>query len=67
MSDPVITFEKGIKARITSLLTKCTVPQQTMFFRMYGSIKDMPMSKTQWAIQQIERTLAKNNKESINA
>ena len=48
------------KAQLHGLLDQCTKEQQAFFDRMYGSRDTIPDEKIDWAIQQCERTIAKN-------
>jgi hypothetical protein len=41
-------------------LAQCTEAQVDLFNRMYGSVDKIPEDKMDWAIQQCERTVAKN-------
>jgi len=47
---------------LRNLLSQCTESQINLFNRMYGSIDTIPDEKINWAIQQCERTIEKNNK-----
>ncbi len=47
-------------AQLHGLLDQCTKEQQAFFDRMYGSRDTIPEEKIDWAIQQCERTIAKN-------
>jgi hypothetical protein len=45
---------------LDDLYNQCTPEQQNLFNRMYVSITAIPDGKIDWAIQQCERTIAKN-------
>ena len=47
-------------AQLHGFLDQCTKEQQAFFDRMYGSRDTIPEEKIDWAIQQCERTIAKN-------
>ena len=49
------------RKKLESLLKQCKPHQQELFNKMYKSIEDIPKDKIDWAIQQCERTLWKNN------
>lgn len=49
---------------LKKLYDQCTEPQQQLFCRMYKSIEDIPEDKIDWAIQQCERTIEKNEEQS---
>jgi hypothetical protein len=51
------------KRALVELYNQCTEPQQEIFNRMYGSTDTIPEEKINWAIQQCERTIFKNNLE----
>ena len=44
------------------LLSMVTQPQRDFFNRLYGSVENVPDEKIDNAIDQIERTIAKNDK-----
>ena len=48
------------KTQLHNLLDQCTKEQQAFFDRMYGSRDTIPEEKIDWAIQQCERTITKN-------
>ena len=52
------------KEKLKSLYEQCTKPQQDLFNRMYGSLEKIPLDKVDWAIQQCERTISKNQKKN---
>jgi len=52
------------KEKLKSLYEQCTKPQQSLFNRMYGSLKLIPSGKIDWAIQQCERTISENQSKS---
>ena len=61
-------LEKYARRWIKDHLLRCTIPQQTLFKRLYGNL-DMPLdqvireiniNKLELAIDQIQRTLVKN-------
>ena len=51
--------------KLKDALRKCSLPQQTMFFKMYGHVEDIDPTSINRATQQIEATLLKNNSEMI--
>ena len=55
--DKVKEFRKNV---LKDLYNQCTPEQQQFFCRMYKSIDEVPESKIDWAIQQCEKTIAKN-------
>ena len=57
--DEIYTYKRTILA---DLLHKCTEEQQERFSRMYPEtdVKSFPEENLNWAIQQCERTVAKN-------
>lgn len=46
--------------KLKELLAKCTSEQVDLFNRMYQSVDVIPLDKMNWAIQQAERTIEKN-------
>lgn len=58
----VLRIEVTSREKLRELLTQCTESQVTMFNRMYESVDAIPLDKINWAIQQCERTIAKNEK-----
>lgn len=48
-------------------LSKCTFKQKKLFNFMYGSIDEIPLSKLEWAEQQIDRALIKNEQDEKDA
>jgi hypothetical protein len=55
-------IEKAARNIIFHKLNKCTPAQKEIFNRMYKSIDKIPFNKLKWAEQQIDRTIAKNQK-----
>lgn len=51
------------RKKLRRLYNMCTPPQQHLFNRMYISVDDIPLKKIDWAIQQCERTIAKNTED----
>ncbi|WP_020469661.1 hypothetical protein [Zavarzinella formosa] len=47
---------------LRDFLAQCTEPQVSLFNQMYVSVEVIPESKMDWAIQQCERTVIKNQK-----
>ena len=45
---------------LAGLYNLCTVEQQDVFNRMYGSLSKISEAKIDWAIQQCENTIKKN-------
>jgi hypothetical protein len=60
MSDGLDRIDKFKRNLLKELLSKCTEPQINLFNRMYKSIEEIPDENIPWAIQQIERTIIKN-------
>ncbi len=56
-----MSAENVLRDELRSLLSQCTEPQVNMFNRMYGSVETIPFKKMKTAIDQCERTIAKNN------
>ncbi len=64
------TLENSGKTILKELLAQCDGPQQLMFKRMYchtnleadinAAVDQMDASKIDWAISQVERTVANN-------
>lgn len=55
-------YDKKRRDTLAELLAQCTEEQQTFFHRLYpGGVKKMPGSKIDNAIDQVERTIVKNN------
>lgn len=54
------TFEEVGREKLRELLPQCTKKQQEFFIRMYVSVDVIPFEKIDWAIQQVERTIKKN-------
>lgn len=46
--------------RLKELYSQLTEPQQRLFDRMYPILEEIEEEKFDWAVQQCERTLAKN-------
>ena len=46
---------------LQSLYNQCTPAQQDFFNRMYKSVQEIPFDKIDWATQQCENSIAKNN------
>jgi hypothetical protein len=46
---------------LAGLLNQCTEQQQSLFYRMYKSITDMPDKQINWAIIQCENTIKAND------
>jgi len=61
MSEALDDIKDYRKTVLTELLGQCTPKQQDLFNRMYGSLEAIPEEKIDWAIQQCERTVEKNN------
>lgn len=59
-------YENKIKTlkykEMKKLYKKCNKSQQTLFNRMYISIDEIPESKIDWAIVQLERTIDENKR-----
>lgn len=49
------------RQQLQKLYDQCTPEQQAFFNRMYKSVQEIPLNKINWAAQQCERTIAKNN------
>jgi hypothetical protein len=64
-SDALKKIEDFRKRALIDLYDQCIPEQQNMFNRMYGSIDTIPNEKIDWAIQQCERTIAKNKTRSL--
>jgi len=72
MSESLEKIKAYRKQVLIDLYNQCTEPQQMLFKRMYSHknlelpidtiIDNMPDDKIDWAIQQCERTVEKNNK-----
>ncbi len=66
------TLEAFARNELKAGLSQCTDGQQTKFKRMYSQrnmqktiqevVEDMPSEKLDWAMSQVENTLAKENK-----
>jgi hypothetical protein len=52
---------------IGEFLTECSEAQVDLFNRMYGSVETIAEDKMDWAIQQCERTVAKNRAKAEGA
>jgi hypothetical protein len=52
------------KQMLRDFLAQCTEAQVDMFNRMYGSVETIKEDKMEWAIQQCERTVAKNKQKA---
>jgi len=73
MSETLKKIEDFRRNELKSLLAKCSEGQQLMFKRMYSHknlelpinevVDNMPDDKINWAIQQCETTVKKNEKE----
>lgn len=61
MSEALNKIKQFRRQTLSELLDQCTEPQQDLFERMYGAVSTIPESKIDWAIQQCERTIEKNN------
>ena len=61
MSKALKEIEAFRRATLSELYHKCTEKQQAVFCRMYGSLEAVPDVKVDWAIQQCEATIKKNN------
>lgn len=61
MSESLNKIDQFKRQTLSDLLDQCTEPQQNLFERMYGDVSTMETSKIDWAIQQCERTIEKNN------
>lgn len=67
------TLEKAGKEILLNLLLQCSIREQQMFNRMYAhdkieqsvdiTVKELPSQKLDWAITQVENTIAKKNGE----
>jgi hypothetical protein len=55
-------LEEMGREKLRELLAQCTESQVAMFNSMYESVDVIPQDKINWAIQQCERTIAKNEK-----
>jgi hypothetical protein len=60
-SEALKRIEDFRRQTLIDLYNRCTPEQQNLFNRMYVSVTDIPDEKIDWAIQQCERTIAKNN------
>ena len=60
MSQALKEIEAFRRATLSELYHQCTEQQQALFCRMYGSLAGVPDSKVNWAIQQCEATVKKN-------
>lgn len=55
--------ELFLRDKIRVGLDQCTEPQRDLFRRMYGGLYEaVPLDKLEWALSQVERTLAKKAK-----
>lgn len=61
MSEALNKIDQFKRQTLRDLLDQCTEPQKNLFKRMYGTVSTMDKSKIDWAIQQCERTIEKNN------
>lgn len=61
-SDELKKIEDFRRQTLIDLYKQCTPEQQNVFNLMYMSITEIPDEKIDWAIQQCERTIAKNNR-----
>ena len=59
-SEALKKIENFRKQTLVDLYNQCTPEQQSVFNRMYVSIMEIPDEKIDWAIEQCERTIAKN-------
>lgn len=50
---------------LKELYKQCTPVQQELFDRMYRSVDDISEKNIDWAIQQCERTIAKNEERGV--
>jgi hypothetical protein len=62
MSETLEKLKRQRRSALRDLLYQCTEDQIALFNRMYISVEMIPDEKIDWAIQQCERTIAKNNK-----
>lgn len=60
MSEALDKIKSYRKQTLVDLYNQCTVGQQGLFNRMYGSTDKIPDEKVDWAIQQCEKTIKKN-------
>jgi len=61
MSEVLNRLKAEKKKILVDLYNQCTDAQQDIFNRMYGSTDNVSDAKMDWAIQQCERTVIKNN------
>jgi len=59
-SESLAQIEDYRRQILKDLYVQCNEAQQSLFNRMYGSVEIIPDEKIDWAIQQCERTIAKN-------
>ncbi len=58
-------LEKLGRIRLRELLAKCTDGQVKMFNKLYTSIDVIPLDKMECALDQVERTIVKNNEKRL--
>ncbi len=66
MSDTLNRIKEYRKQALIDLYNQCTEEQQNLFNRMYVSVDKISEDKIDWAIQQCERTILKNESKRIN-
>ena len=76
-SPTLLKLEQDRRDALFNLCDQCTESQKTLFKRMYSHkdlekeirsiINDMPYDKLDWAIQQCESTVIKNNKDVLSS
>ena len=63
MSEALKSIKAFKQKTLEDLYNQCKPKQQEFFHRMYKSIKNFPEDKIDCAIQQCERTIAKNEEQ----
>jgi len=66
MSETLKKIAEFKHEELRRLLKQCTPGQIDLFNRMYGSVDDIAPEKMDWAIQQCERTIKKNEESNEN-
>ena len=76
-SETLLKLELQRRDALYDLISQCTKGQQLIFKRMYSHnhvdktlrkiVDDMPIYKVDWAIQQCESTIKKNETSKIDA
>ncbi len=59
-SEALESIRKFRRQTLADLYNKCTLGQQGVFNRMYGSLTRIPETKIDWAIRQCENTIKEN-------